>query len=225
MEIDAQINEAFDKISAVYPSLSRKQIEDSSLQELLGDASLQSCLGKTLPVVSETKESFSAKIKPYVDSSRTTEGTGRSFAHWPLIRMVEVFAKSEILRSGIILVDLPGGNDTNVARSNIAEKFQGKLSVTCVVANIKRASNDQLVREILNKADERNITLDGNFNSKRYCVIVTCIDQMPVDEYYSNHPEVKEGSREQLEREIEARIKQTVLQKELSDLSKSRRRR
>jgi hypothetical protein len=75
-------------------------------------------LGTTLKIDSSDAEDFATEVKPYLDSTRTSDG----IIAWPLIEEVQVYVKSEILRHGIILVDLPGLSDM------VCTLFSGLLS-------------------------------------------------------------------------------------------------
>jgi len=115
----------------------------------LGSPKCQEHSGPSRIVTSDNPEHFSAIIKPYIDSSDSKEGGSYSFAQWPLVKVVRLYIKSELLKDGIVLVDLPGSMDTNAARGAIAETYQKDLSVTCVVATTSQAASDKPVSTVL----------------------------------------------------------------------------
>lgn len=66
--------------------------------------------GPTVALLRQNKEicsadanEFSSEVKPYLDSTLTPEG----IMAWPLIEEVRFYVTSDILKRGIILVDLP----------------------------------------------------------------------------------------------------------------------
>jgi hypothetical protein len=215
-ERKARIGNTMDKITSVYPHLSEEAIKSMSANQLLADESVSRVLSTIRIIHGTSSAEFGRELKPFVDStiSKDITGTGRSFAHWPLVQLVKVYVKSPILKCGLVLVDLPGSFDTNQARSSVAEKYQEQLSVICVVAPIDRAADDQGAKTILSKERERQLKLDGNFIGSRYSIIMTKIDHMPIDIFLDEHPEATPAVQDlkaELEK-IEVRIGEIKVQ-------------
>ncbi|OAL34534.1 hypothetical protein AYO20_06164 [Fonsecaea nubica] len=68
---------------------------------------------------------------------------------WPLVMDFSIFADTDILKYGLTLVDLPGFNDTNLARIRAARKAQSKCDDICVVADIARVTDSQILQQNL----------------------------------------------------------------------------
>jgi len=103
---------------------------------------VQKLLGKTKTVMGHQNdaESFSESLRPYMDSMPAVHGdSGIEFAAWPLIKVVHIFIKSDVLKNGIALVDLPGLADSVESRGRVVKEYFAKLSVTAIVAPIARA--------------------------------------------------------------------------------------
>lgn len=147
LDRNERIAKAFHKLKCVYPEI--KDLEDlkcHSVEQLMEHPNIKPILGKTQYYTSESLEVFAGLIKPFIDSSTSKGKKAQSyFAQWPLVKMVFLEVKSHILEDGVCLVDLPGSQDTNAARGAIAEEFQRKLSVSCIVAPTTRASSDKPV--------------------------------------------------------------------------------
>lgn len=138
-----RINDALSKLRYVYPHL--KSVEDlgaTSATKLLEDKNVKKVLNSKRIIQKATLKQFSAAILLYI---ATQESDRKDFVHWPLVTCVKLFVKAEVLRSGLVLVDLPGGMDSNAARSSIAEKYQKKLAVTCMVVDNRRGIDDRNV--------------------------------------------------------------------------------
>ncbi|KAF5237220.1 hypothetical protein FAUST_6131 [Fusarium austroamericanum] len=91
-----------------------------------------------------TVEILAESIKPFLDSSTSTYGgDGNQFFAWPLVKSVHIFAKADILKPGITLVDLPGCGDAVESRSEVAEKISHTLDVRMVVSPIIRATDEK----------------------------------------------------------------------------------
>jgi hypothetical protein len=146
LERDMRIKAAFQKLKCVYPHIKTiKDLQSYTVPNLLIHPNVKDILGKSRSINESTREGFAAKIKPFIDSSNSKEEGGKSFAQWPLVKLVQIRVKSPVLKDGIVLVDLPGSMDTNVARGAIAENYQRNLKVTCVVAPTQRAASDKPV--------------------------------------------------------------------------------
>ncbi|CAI6339182.1 unnamed protein product [Periconia digitata] len=72
---------------------------------------------------------------------------------WPFIKNLKVYSKSYILSQGLILVDLPGLRDSNLARQNVTERYIRNCDHILVVADIGRAVAHQSVKEIFETAE------------------------------------------------------------------------
>lgn len=58
---------------------------------------------------------------------------------WPLVSKVRILCKSDVLKTGLIIADLPGTADANSARSAIAKEYMKKAHIVLVVAPVSRA--------------------------------------------------------------------------------------
>jgi hypothetical protein len=84
---------------------------EMSPEELIEEHQLSRILGKRIRIFKSTAKEFSKAIKSYIDSSNK-EAAGQSSAYWPLVRLVKVYIKSNILKHGLVLVDMPGTGDS-----------------------------------------------------------------------------------------------------------------
>jgi GTP-binding protein EngB required for normal cell division len=66
---------------------------------------------------------------------------------WPFIQSMSLYLDCEVLQSGIILADLPGYHDVNYARERNAKLYQLRCEELFVVADIKRAIADPVIKE------------------------------------------------------------------------------
>jgi hypothetical protein len=119
---------AYAKIRAVYPNLDKTQIPDEG-EELADYEYVRKVLGTKIKIRSRTAADLSAKLRKYVDSKEKKrgrpaknrqleggDGSGRDanegdepdFEYWPLIKVVRIFTKAEVLELGTVLVDLVG---------------------------------------------------------------------------------------------------------------------
>ncbi|KAJ5650938.1 uncharacterized protein N7484_004661 [Penicillium longicatenatum] len=73
-------------------------------------------------------------------------------ALWPFIKLIRVYLKSPILKTGLVLADLPGFSDLNFARVQATERY---LSHGCdevfVVVDIDRACTNPSIQDIMRR--------------------------------------------------------------------------
>ncbi|KAF5571882.1 GTPase SLIP-GC [Fusarium pseudoanthophilum] len=148
-------------------------------------------------------EKLSEEIKPFLDSTPGKHGGVHQFSAWPLVKEVRIYAKSDILKSGITLVDLPGCGDAVESRSEVAEKFAHRLDVRLVVSPIIRAADEKQAQALMkNGFDEAQMRISGKLDGNGFCVIISKMDDMKVDSYITQctalrrNPEVLEKQKE-----------------------------
>ncbi|RMZ42023.1 hypothetical protein CA14_010444 [Aspergillus flavus] len=70
-------------------------------------------------------------------------------AIWPFIKLIRVYLRSPVLKTGLVLADLPGFHDLNYARVRATDSY---LKYSChevfVVTTISRCVSDQSIEEI-----------------------------------------------------------------------------
>ncbi|KAF3397951.1 Nuclear GTPase SLIP-GC [Penicillium rolfsii] len=71
---------------------------------------------------------------------------------WPFARIIRVYIDAPILRVGFVIADLPGLQDTNLARVKAAQEYLTKCDHIFVVASISRALTDESLRTSLHSA-------------------------------------------------------------------------
>lgn len=120
---------AWAKIHAVYPHITREELPQIDRQTLANDPAVVDILGATRIIRSPAVESFYEGIRVYVDSrekiavpsTQDGEGSSDSDDHegecepaaedrhmelWPLIKVVKIQTKADVLSTGAVIVDL-----------------------------------------------------------------------------------------------------------------------
>lgn len=114
--IDSDAGIAYAVLRAVYPKHTDQQLRETDPFLLANYIKVREVIGKTQIVEEAECGSFYSKIQSFVDSeekhSKNATETANSARHeqtmafWPLIKVVRVFLKSEVVSSGVVLVDL-----------------------------------------------------------------------------------------------------------------------
>ncbi len=105
---------AFDKIRSVYPFLKSSEVKKGKfdMDELTEHPSVKELLGAVKQISSSNSKDFLGHLKLFIDSKEKTASRKKerdAMEYWPLIKVVKVFVRSPILKSGLVLVDLVGG--------------------------------------------------------------------------------------------------------------------
>ncbi len=104
---------AYQKIRSVYPFLRGDEVKNGTfdLDELTEQPSVKVLLGTVEKLASSNPKDFLSRLKRFIDSKEKTAGGTKepdAMEYWPLIKVVKVFVRSPILKSGLVLVDLVG---------------------------------------------------------------------------------------------------------------------
>ncbi|KAI0481588.1 hypothetical protein F4859DRAFT_512731 [Xylaria cf. heliscus] len=172
LEDDAGI--AWAKIKAVYPKLTKQMLGQTNAKALAADPAVKSLLGTTTVVRKPTAKELYEGIQRYVDSKKKMSfatldneenNSERKLELWPLIKVVRIYTKADVLSSGAVIVDLPGVKDSNAARAAVAGKYIEKCNGLWVVSMITRAVDDQAAQELLGASFKQQLRFDGNYSN------------------------------------------------------------
>lgn len=178
-----ETNIALAKINAVYPDLDTSDLKNISPAQLLTRTDLDGFLGENRLVFDSHVGKFKKALRSFTSSSsRAVSKGGVKFAVWPLIRLVKVFIKADVLKTGIVLVDLPGSSDDNAARNAVAQEYMKFLQHLWIASNIVRAVNDQVAKEIFGAAFKFQLMMDGIYNANFITFLMTKCDDITTDE-------------------------------------------
>ncbi|OKO99829.1 hypothetical protein PENSUB_8046 [Penicillium subrubescens] len=122
------------------------------------------------------------ECKRYLDLL-TTDGRGNDPAIWPFVKLIRVYLDSPILKSGLVLADMPGLRDSDFIRKKVTMKYiRWNCNVLGFVTWIDRCVADPTVEEI-------SARFKPTFPQ---VVLVTGIDVVNPHEYARNNTESAE---------------------------------
>ncbi|KAK7952370.1 uncharacterized protein PG986_008098 [Apiospora aurea] len=161
---------AMAKIRSVYPYIDDRELLHSNARQLANDASLHGVLGTTKKVKANSAQKLYQQIKPYMDSldtarRRKSTNDNKPVELWPLTKVVRIYAKADVLSTGVVLVDLPGCGDANAARGTVAEKYMEKCTSIWIVAPISRAVDNKAAQHLLGESFKMQLKYDGNYTN------------------------------------------------------------
>ncbi|KAF2183055.1 hypothetical protein K469DRAFT_584335 [Zopfia rhizophila CBS 207.26] len=94
---------------------------------------------------------------------------------WPFTKVIRVYLSAQVLKTGIVLADLPGLRDTNLARVRATERYLLKADHIFIIAQISRAISDQSLKSSLYTALAQHIPHEWNDSAGRFLnVSVVC---------------------------------------------------
>jgi hypothetical protein len=162
---DAEAGVAWAKIHAVYPKKTKDDLTRTNPEKLVKENNVQSVLGTTQVVEDDNSWRFYKELQKYVDSEEKKEDSEKTMESWPLIRVVKIFTKSEVLKTGACIVDLPGVHDANAARAAVADGYMQNCTGLWIVAPITRAVDDKSAHKLMGEGFRRQLLMDGGFSS------------------------------------------------------------
>ncbi|OOQ84220.1 hypothetical protein PEBR_33708 [Penicillium brasilianum] len=113
------------------------------------------------------------RCKDELDRLTSDPEDNNEHALWPFIKLIRVFLELPVLKSGLVLADLPGLRDMNYARVRATERY---LANTCdevfIVLGISRCVSNQSIYDIVNKCGA----------SKRIRIVCTRAEETSAEE-------------------------------------------
>ncbi|KAK2037515.1 hypothetical protein LZ31DRAFT_636013 [Colletotrichum somersetense] len=196
---DSDAGIAYAVLKAVYPKHTDAQLRDTDPAVLANFVKVREVIGKTQIIEEAECGPFYSKIQSFVDSeekrgkpgsdtsntANTTDTANitpkeQKMAFWPLIKVVRVFLKSEVVSTGVVLVDLPGGRDSNATRAAVAAKYVKECSRLWIVAPITRAVDDKTAKTLLGDHFKQQLKYDGAYCNITF--VCTKADDISLDE-------------------------------------------
>ncbi len=163
--------EAMDKVTTVYGDSAGRYLTSLDQTELDEPAEITDAFARG-SVLLETEDDsvFRDELKRYLDSDDR---------YWPIVKQVRVRGPFDDLDDGVVLVDLPGLNDPNIAREAATKEHLRNAQFVWVVFNMKRA----LTRDVYDYLAEgdllRQLFLDGRTGSLTF--VGTALDDVDED--------------------------------------------
>lgn len=115
---------------------------------------------------------FRKKIKPYIGSIRTQTQL------WPLVEVAHIYLKEDILRDGIVLVDLPGEQDATESRTQAGKPWHCKVDRLMIVAPYDRASDNRTAADLIRQDHVVDLEADGKLDQSDVCIVTTKFDEL-----------------------------------------------
>jgi hypothetical protein len=108
-------------------------------------------LGRSKAVQASSDIAFRDLISPFLEAPKKQPKANGvlsrvQIALWPLVREIHIFCDAPVLRSGAVLIDLPGVSDNNAARDLTARKNLEVADKIFILSQIIRAANDKIAQ-------------------------------------------------------------------------------
>ncbi|KAM3839569.1 nuclear GTPase SLIP-GC isoform 2-T2 [Vipera latastei] len=150
---------AYSRVKAVYGRV-------DELEKLEDRQGVTQHLGTVKRICAETAADFRMKTEKFIDSRTDNLREMKGGEFWPIVKCVRIrVAKAEVLRTGAVLVDLPGIRDSNAARDTAAREYLKDCNAVWVTASITRAVDDKTAKELLSANFRRQLFMDGLYGS------------------------------------------------------------
>lgn len=134
---------------------------------LLEHEIVESKLGTEKPMHGSGFDNLELQLRPYLTSyTNIVEGETPKSSVWHLVDSVRIYGAFDVLGScAVSLVDVPGFGDANKTRTKRTEEYLKTAEVVVLVADIKRAADDQVMRDYFAKFLQKMIRIDGSMES------------------------------------------------------------
>ncbi|XP_059579603.1 uncharacterized protein LOC102575220 isoform X2 [Alligator mississippiensis] len=165
---------AYSRVKAVYGMV-------AELPRLKEMQEVTQHLGTVKHISAEKATDFRTKIEKFIDSRTDSLRDMKGGEFWPIVKCVRIrVPDTDVLKTGAVLVDLPGVRDSNAARDSAAKEYLKNCNAVWVVANINRAVDDKTAKDMLSASLRRQLLMDGQFGSLAF--ICTKTDSCNVPE-------------------------------------------
>lgn len=108
-----------------------------------------------------TAPTFSCAAQDFADAVQRATSLASGGNMWPLVSRVRVWCNAPVLRTGVVLVDLPGAMDSNRARAAVYKDYVDRCDVFWVVAPMKRAVTDHVAHGACGRQPVRRLSDAG----------------------------------------------------------------
>ncbi|CAG9951905.1 unnamed protein product [Clonostachys rosea f. rosea IK726] len=136
--------------------------------------------------------------------------------YWPFTKVIRVYLESRVLETGLVIADLPGLQDTNLARVRATQDYLMKCSNIFVVAKISRAITDQSLKSSLysvlphraregSSAKSLSIAIDINQESARFVGTKKRIEYSILEKLDKDIENAKASGNRQLKKALKRR--------------------
>ncbi|RPA80573.1 hypothetical protein BJ508DRAFT_128648 [Ascobolus immersus RN42] len=191
LDYDEDVQEVWEKLKAVYPRIQTlPHLRALSVEELVLEESVKTLFSSVETIKHTSSSAFAEAISVYVENQTHAEGSGNGLQYWPLIESVKLYTRAPLLRTGVVLVDLPGTHDSNAARGAIAQRYQDKCTHFLVVADIKRAVDNDTAKSICTELFNGQLASNGLINNIMF--VCTQTDVFSLKEIKKECPEFQQ---------------------------------
>ncbi|KAG1849559.1 hypothetical protein C8R48DRAFT_764569 [Suillus tomentosus] len=157
--------DAWKALKEVYPHLRTLSFPPphQDVHTLLDHEPVVSILGTNIQTTGTGFDSLELQLRPYLTS---LEEQLSEPSLWHLVDSVHIYGAFEVLASGAVtLVDVPGFGDANKTRTKRTKEYLKNVEVVILVADIKRAADDQTMHIYFEKFLHQMIAIDGRVES------------------------------------------------------------
>ncbi|KAH8649442.1 hypothetical protein BGZ60DRAFT_534676 [Tricladium varicosporioides] len=128
---------------------------------------------------------------------------------WPFTKIIRVYLSAQVLKTGVVLADLPGLQDTNLARVRATQTYLMKCDNIFIVTKISRAITDLSLKSSLYSILARHAPVEWEESGgKSLNLAVVCTKSEDINqntarrEFCGPHKKISSSVMEQLDKRI-----------------------
>lgn len=139
---------------------------------ILGSTALPLLIGWTrqLPWPADLNDGLWTTAAEDIEELQMVLRSFRGNGLWPFIEGVHIYLDAPILRTGLVLIDLPGYQDSNLARVRIARRVQATCDDLLVCGEAKRAAANPVLQAVV---DELGCARNGKIAQQTIVAVCT----------------------------------------------------
>ncbi|KAK6509061.1 hypothetical protein TWF481_003825 [Arthrobotrys musiformis] len=149
---------AMDKLKALFPGFQEYDLPGIS-ERVEALYELKPLKDGRMVIESDNRDEFTDIVSEVVSTTSTSDGDGPQL--WPLVKVVRIHLDAPVLRTGAILVDLPGIQDSNAARAAVMKRYLDKADEVIIVSRLARAQDREATTNLAKAEYLKNIELSG----------------------------------------------------------------
>ncbi|GBB98036.1 hypothetical protein RclHR1_03120021 [Rhizophagus clarus] len=155
-------------------------MSDRSIQEHLKVQGHEIVRSNVKDFVKSLKKFLVPKRSDVRRSLPTFSKDSNNIPYWPFVKEIHIQGPFEVLKNGVILVDVPGNGDVNEGRNQIAKNVLDITDHIWIVSDIRRATSEKNTTNILSESLRDQLKMTGKYLTRTF--ICTNSDNITLDD-------------------------------------------
>ncbi|KAI1456581.1 hypothetical protein F4805DRAFT_458581 [Annulohypoxylon moriforme] len=163
---EEEAESAYAKLKVLYPNKTKETMIAEGHSKLADSLPARKSLGRVVYLKTSSAKSLRKRLRPYIDTNHSINPTDEGgLIYAPLVKNIEIYIKAEALSTGVTLVDIPNGQQSNSAQVAEVEDCIKSSTGVWVVAPASRVIKPGRGNLLLRETFKRQLVYDGKQSS------------------------------------------------------------